>query len=69
MTKAISFYPYLNHCPEQSINASRDPKEELALTLRLSNCPTSVPWRRNPDAESGVNLAKSLICNGGRGRT
>ena len=43
--------------------------EELALTFRLSNCPTSVPWRRNPDADSGVDLAKSVICNGARGRT
>ena len=43
--------------------------EELALTFRLSNCPTSAPWRRNPDADSGVDLAKSLICNGARGRT
>ena len=34
-----------------------------------SNCPISVPWRRNPDANSEVTLAKSLICNGARGRT
>ena len=67
--KATCFYSYLNNSPEQSINASRDPKEELALTLRLGNCRTSVPWRRNPGAESGVDLAKSLIYNGARGRT
>ena len=39
------------------------------MILGASNCPTSVPWRYNPNKKSEISLVKSLIYNGARGRT
>ena len=39
------------------------------MILGAGNCPTSVPWRYNPNTKGEISLVKSLIYNGARGRT